>query len=236
MSVTGASVLDLKPEQKNLFTIKAKQIDPEICMFLAKNELLTVVPNFSHEGYKLIQGNFGPFKPNIACNVPIWLAVMLKKQNMCRMVQPEWMDVEYLKEQVKLQAATTDFIKLPYHYIEIFTIFSQNAQQDVIEFNEVSSLITDLQFQRQKNLSDMLKDADRQTVGFYISNLCQFELTMIYHHVTNVQKINFDWKKKRDKFDQIRSGESESYTGSFTGQSNSYVSQEASDNFRDFRR
>lgn len=47
--------------------------------------------------YSGLQGLFGPFKPNIPVEVPIWLAVALQKRNNCRILQPEWLNIEALQ-------------------------------------------------------------------------------------------------------------------------------------------
>lgn len=39
------------------------------------------------------QGDFGPFRPQIATQVPLWLAVALKKRGKCTIRAPEWMSV-----------------------------------------------------------------------------------------------------------------------------------------------
>lgn len=41
----------------------------------------------------LLQGDFGPFLPQIATHVPLWLAVALKKRGKCTIRLPEWMSV-----------------------------------------------------------------------------------------------------------------------------------------------
>ncbi|GMP29302.1 hypothetical protein CsSME_00004466 [Camellia sinensis var. sinensis] len=45
------------------------------------------------ETLNLICGDFGPFHPQIATQVPLWLAVALKKRGKCTIRPPEWMSV-----------------------------------------------------------------------------------------------------------------------------------------------
>ena len=44
-----------------------------------------------------MQGDYGPFQPNIPVQVPLWLALLLKKRNKCRVQAPEWMQPDKLK-------------------------------------------------------------------------------------------------------------------------------------------
>jgi hypothetical protein len=39
------------------------------------------------------QGDYGPFFPQIAAQVPLWLAVALKKRGKCTIRPPLWMSV-----------------------------------------------------------------------------------------------------------------------------------------------
>lgn len=38
------------------------------------------------------QGTFGPFEPQIPVEVPLWLAISLKKQHKCQVKAPDWLD------------------------------------------------------------------------------------------------------------------------------------------------
>ena len=44
-----------------------------------------------------LQGDYGPFMPNMPIQVPIWLAAMLHKRKKCRIQAPEWMNAETLQ-------------------------------------------------------------------------------------------------------------------------------------------
>lgn len=43
--------------------------------------------------YHGLQGDFGPFYPQMATQVPMWLAIALKKRGKCTIRPPEWMSV-----------------------------------------------------------------------------------------------------------------------------------------------
>ena len=44
-------------------------------------------------GFGYCEGKFGPFMPDFDAQVPIWLALMLKRQKKCRVLAPHWMEV-----------------------------------------------------------------------------------------------------------------------------------------------
>ena len=56
--------------------------------FLAEEELIRVIPNFQHDVLRFVTGNYGPFAPQTAVEVPLWLACLLRKRRMCTVVPP----------------------------------------------------------------------------------------------------------------------------------------------------
>jgi len=40
-----------------------------------------------------LQGDYGPFRPQIPVTVPLWLGIAMKKRSKCRIQPPSWMSV-----------------------------------------------------------------------------------------------------------------------------------------------
>lgn len=93
--------------------------------FLAADEIVTINPTFSYKApldFLITQECIGPFEAGIDTNVPLWLALYLRKRNLCRLRCPEWMDVENLKQVLKHERDPQEdsFSKdLPFRYAEI---------------------------------------------------------------------------------------------------------------------
>ncbi|KAI7841936.1 hypothetical protein COHA_004463 [Chlorella ohadii] len=92
--------------------------------FNAKDELITIVPNFSlpteNATATCISGEFGPFQPNREAHVPLWLAHTLWKRKRCTIKPPAWMNVEHLDAVLGLERQDASaFQPLPFHYIEV---------------------------------------------------------------------------------------------------------------------
>ncbi|KAJ3376783.1 DNA replication complex GINS protein PSF2, partial [Lobulomyces angularis] len=68
-------------------------VKEEELAFLAENELITVAPTVKLPILYLMGNNYGPFQPPLKEKVPIWLAILLRNRNKCRIVPPEWMKV-----------------------------------------------------------------------------------------------------------------------------------------------
>ncbi|MBN3309911.1 PSF2 protein, partial [Amia calva] len=81
--------------------------------FLAEKEMVTIIPNFSLDKIYLIGGDLGPFNPGLPVDVPVWLAVNLKQRQKCRIVPPDWMDVEKLEEIRDQERKEETFTPIP---------------------------------------------------------------------------------------------------------------------------
>ncbi|KAL4426521.1 hypothetical protein ABPG77_008379 [Micractinium sp. CCAP 211/92] len=97
---------------------------PEEMYFNAKDELITIVPNFSlpteNATATCIGGEFGPFQPNREAAVPLWLAHTLWKRKKCSIKAPDWMNAEHLDAVLGLERQDASaFQPLPFHYIEV---------------------------------------------------------------------------------------------------------------------
>lgn len=66
--------------------------------FIGEKTIIGVIPNFTMDPIHLISGSIGPFKAGLPVHVPLWLAIHMKKQQKCRIVPPDWMDVDFLEE------------------------------------------------------------------------------------------------------------------------------------------
>ena len=73
-------------------------------MFVVQKHHVTIVPLFSTgDPLHLLTGRFGPFKSNQEIDVPLWLALELKKQGKCRLTPPRWLEVAELEMLCDLQ-------------------------------------------------------------------------------------------------------------------------------------
>ena len=88
--------------------------------FLSENCLVEIIPFFKKDVLNLLCGKVGPFKPMKAVKVPLWLAIQFKKNKKCRIIQPSWMDKEFLIEKEKLEKENCECLQeLPYYLFEI---------------------------------------------------------------------------------------------------------------------
>lgn len=59
--------------------------------FLAEEtSTVTIVPLVRMDRLALIREEAGPLRPQIRCQVPLWLARALRQSGLCRIVPPDW--------------------------------------------------------------------------------------------------------------------------------------------------
>ncbi|XP_005107947.1 DNA replication complex GINS protein PSF2 [Aplysia californica] len=120
-------------------------MDPAEVEFLAERELVKIVPNFTQDKIYLISGDIGPFSAGLPVSVPLWLAVNLKQRQKCRILPPDWMETEFLKEKKQEEADSRFFTPMPSpHYMELTQLLLQHATDDVPRADEVRTLIKDI--------------------------------------------------------------------------------------------
>lgn len=61
--------------------------------FLAEEEEIQIVPEFTEDVAMAIIGDFGPFTAGVPVDVPLWVALRLKRDRQCSIVTPAWMRV-----------------------------------------------------------------------------------------------------------------------------------------------
>ncbi|XP_076756142.1 DNA replication complex GINS protein PSF2-like protein [Xylocopa sonorina] len=120
-------------------------MDPSEVEFLGEKELVTIVPNFNFDTIHLISGSVGPFRAGLPVKVPIWLAVNLKQQQKCRIVNQEWMDADSLNEAKEEEKLSKLFTKMPSnHYIDEAQLLLSIASDDIPNADTIRTAVKDI--------------------------------------------------------------------------------------------
>ncbi|OAA48398.1 DNA replication complex GINS protein psf2 [Metarhizium rileyi] len=73
---------------------------PSEVAFLCEMELVTVVPRQRLESIQLLTGRTPQLRPPRRSNLPLWLALLLKKQRRANIVPPPWMHPDSLRDVI----------------------------------------------------------------------------------------------------------------------------------------
>ena len=116
--------------------------------------------------------------------VPLWLAITLKRENKCRIVMPDWMRLsrcflsyfrivgnlkKVLEKDKEMELSNESRLSdLPEHYIEISRLLLENCEDDIEDAKEVRSTIDAIIKVRENCLNEF-----RGRVIDYISSAVQ---------------------------------------------------------------
>lgn len=62
--------------------------------FVASSETpIQILPLVTVDKFRLLSGTYGPFRPPSHAEVPLWLALSLRKKRKCVIIPPDWLTV-----------------------------------------------------------------------------------------------------------------------------------------------
>lgn len=175
--------------------------------FMTKHESILIKPNFISGKMVMVSGTFGPFKAGVVTEVPIWLALYLKKRGKCIVILPETYDIENLRDKLKQESESKrEMVKLPGNFFGIFDVLANSAKDDIEDFDEVRSMVDDLKQKRMAKLSQRIQKmelSDKNFEEFDYKNYTEQELQMnrslLGEMLQKVNKIKDLQKEKKNE-------------------------------------
>eukprot|EP00179_Madagascaria_erythrocladioides_P022950 CAMPEP_0198356722 /NCGR_PEP_ID=MMETSP1450-20131203/123953_1 /TAXON_ID=753684 ORGANISM="Madagascaria erythrocladiodes, Strain CCMP3234" /NCGR_SAMPLE_ID=MMETSP1450 /ASSEMBLY_ACC=CAM_ASM_001115 /LENGTH=209 /DNA_ID=CAMNT_0044063255 /DNA_START=246 /DNA_END=871 /DNA_ORIENTATION=+ len=139
----------------------SSDLDFLLADFYAEDHPIRVSPSTILPAVELICGSVGPFYPNIEVEIPLYLAVLLKKQKKCAFVSPDFLRLEDLRAILALEtsdAYTAQLAPLPSHYFaEMALMFLTHAPDDLRDSpTEVRAVLEDILNVREAKLRRFL--------------------------------------------------------------------------------
>lgn len=156
-------------------------MDPSEIEFLAENEQITIIPNFTQGKLHLICGDCGPFTPSMPIQVPLWFAINLRQRQKCRIIPPDWMSVENLTDIKQEESDSAIFTPMPNpHYKEIAHLLFSVAVSEIPNAEEIQTLIKDIWDIRMSKLRSsvdaFIKSGESHA---QVDNLTVFEINFV---------------------------------------------------------
>ncbi|XP_055386420.1 probable DNA replication complex GINS protein PSF2 [Condylostylus longicornis] len=146
--------------------------------FVGEQTEIGIIPNFNFDAIHLISGSIGPFRAGLPVKTPLWLAIHLRKQQKCRIVPPDWMELEILEELKEEEKRSRFFIKMPCeHYMIVAQLILSTAREDIPRSSEIRTVIKDIFDIRESKLRTSI-DTFIKGEGTYakLDNLTMFEI------------------------------------------------------------
>lgn len=155
-------------------------IRPSQSEFIAEETVITVTSNVDHPRLFFISGEFGPLEAGLPVQLPLWLALTLRKKGKCKFKIPSWMTVASLEIFIQNEKEETSLEPLPFHYMEIARLLLHNAREDVDNPDKISSLLQDLENIRM----DRMKLSIQELAGMFVT----LALSQIYNNSVETVK------------------------------------------------
>jgi len=156
-------------------------MDPDEIEFLGEKTMIEIVPTFNSAPVYLIGGDIGPFRASIPTMVPLWVAVNLKQQQQCKIIPPDWMDVEKLTSLKEDEKSNQSFIKMPSeHYMVQAKLILGCASDDVPRADEIRTIIKDIWDIRMSKLRSSVDSMIKKSSMYAaVDNLTLMEINSI---------------------------------------------------------
>ncbi|KAL3926620.1 MAG: hypothetical protein SGPRY_003214 [Prymnesium sp.] len=166
-------------EEFKSFCILAPMRANEVAFF-AGETAIEIVPRIKLDTLQFICGDISELKPNFPAEVPLWLAIFLRKRDKCQIVTPAWLSAENLQEALEDEKRHQDrFAQLPYHYIEIAKELLAHASEDIEDVHKIRSVLADIEDHRRAKVERGLRNIDADSSVVRLSNLGAMELNRI---------------------------------------------------------
>lgn len=113
---------------------------------------VSILPLVSVDRVRLLTGTYGPFRPPAHAELPLWLAVHLRRRHKCVIIPPDWLSVDMLSALVQQESASPAFAPVPLHYMAISKMLLEHASDDIPGAQKVRALLKDLREIRQSKI------------------------------------------------------------------------------------
>ena len=152
-------------QHARVFSVLANHI-PAFLPTPLQDQKIMIMPNFQMDAVELHCGKWGPFRPNFPIEVPVWLALVLRKKGRCTVKPPDWMSPTNLNDKIKAEREAehddTRFLLAPpphEHYIEIGKALLTHARQDFdnVDADAMEEKLGELQKVRWHKINELLK-------------------------------------------------------------------------------
>ncbi|KAJ8681305.1 hypothetical protein QAD02_017092 [Eretmocerus hayati] len=156
-------------------------MEPSEVEFLGEKQFVSIVPNFNFGIIYLISGEVGPFRAGLPVRVPIWLALGLKQQQKCRIVQQDWMDPDQLDLLLDAEKTEKFFTQMPSnHFMDEAQMLISAAPDDIPEVDRIRTAVKDIWDTRMAKLrSSVISSVKANNSHAKLDHLTAMEINSI---------------------------------------------------------
>jgi GINS complex subunit 2 len=146
--------------------------------FLAEDELIEISPTVKAGVVRLVCGEFGPFEPSVTTQVPLWLALALKKVRRCKIIPPRWLQLRNVEKITQDERDDDGQLQpLPRFFSEIAALLLHNAVDDIESASRLRRAVEDLTSVRAGKMRRWMQTSVRERVNaIKLNNLTSLEV------------------------------------------------------------
>ncbi|KAI5836909.1 GINS complex protein-domain-containing protein [Morchella snyderi] len=161
-------------------------LTPSEIAFLAESEPITIIPRQRLDRLPLISGTLPAFHPPQRATVPLWLALLLKRQRRCNIVPPPWLTPSSLDAALKREADSPFFsaAQLPFRWLETATLLLAAAPDDVGD--DVRVALRELREARQRKVREGVRAGGVEGTYVMMNGLGAMEIAEVRGFVGGV--------------------------------------------------
>ncbi|KAK9473675.1 DNA replication complex GINS protein PSF2 [Dipodascopsis tothii] len=132
---------------------------PAELAFLAEETKVTIVPQHTMPAIDLVGARLAEQRPMRRTDVQLWVALLLKKQTLCKIVAPDWLSEAALRDAYEAELRNKDYFSaLPWAWIELGETLVAHAADDLPAPHVVRNLLRDIREVRQAKIRDGIKN------------------------------------------------------------------------------
>ncbi|CAG8542269.1 5891_t:CDS:2 [Diversispora eburnea] len=88
--------------------------------------------------------------------VPLWVALSLKSQRLCKIILPDWLKIDNLENLLFKEQNFPEFSPVPFYYFEISQMLLRAAEDDLIESEKIRYSLQNLKETRENKIREGL--------------------------------------------------------------------------------
>ena len=181
--------------------INVLEMTPAEIDFYVEDHTIHIEPNFTGKPISLICGTYGPFRVNKILEVPLWLALDLRRRNKCKILLPQWYSQDYLNNRLDEEKASLETLtRLPYNFFEIWHILTENALEDMENYQNARSIIEELRQIRAIKLNNSFKALKENEMFIQFDMITEFELNSYRKTLGETFKELAKYREQKNKY------------------------------------
>lgn len=161
---------------------------PSEIFFLCEDEEIEILSLRKLTDLQLVGLKTPKLEARRYAKVPLWLALLLKKQNRCKIVMPKWLHITNLKEIYEEETSARHKFsdRLPWHWLEMGHVLLDSAADDVEVGTptELRAVLQDLREIRQAKARTGIKQLNESHIQ--MDNLGHMELNELRPFICGV--------------------------------------------------